>query len=269
MNGFETRLRQHLRLQMGAGTGVTSFLAVTYFIKQRFNGISLVIAILTGFAAVSTGAQLQIKKQLNCTVILIGVIYRDKQGTNNVWDLFCFIFLMLIILFTNIVVSMNIQNTQNKQIHHLMSKFIILMALLSLLLLVIQQTVLFLQVFKVIVKSQTFFMFAVQCRIVLLFIFNRMANVIDVLIKMSVFTLIRKLTNSQISRNAFSYRLNGSESQTISTTTNRQNGINNTDGIGRLPANSAATSTHNVFKQHRMVILVVIIMLMNKYVIQK
>ena len=51
---------------MGARSGVPSFLAVTCLIKQRFYGISLIIAIcICGFAAVSTAvAQLQIKRNL-------------------------------------------------------------------------------------------------------------------------------------------------------------------------------------------------------------
>ena len=39
---------------MGEGNEVTSLLAGTYFINQRFGAISLILAIPIGFAAVST-----------------------------------------------------------------------------------------------------------------------------------------------------------------------------------------------------------------------
>lgn len=90
---------------------------------------------------------------------------------------------------------------KNKQIqHHLTDKFIILIMM--------DQAVLHLQVLKVIVKSQIFFIFEIQCTIRLLFISNRMTYVIDILIKVSLFTLIRDSKNS----NAFSNCLNCSKS---------------------------------------------------------
>ena len=80
-----------LTVQSGARIGVTLFLAVICFMKQRFDGISVIIAIPIGLAVITTVvAQLQI----NLTVqLLIDVIYCDKQVTNNVCNLvFVFFF---------------------------------------------------------------------------------------------------------------------------------------------------------------------------------
>ena len=84
-----------LTVQNGTGIGITLLLAVIYFIKQRFDGISVIIAIPIIFAAVSTStvvAQLQI----NLTVkFLIDVIYCDRQVINNVCDLLFVYFFIL------------------------------------------------------------------------------------------------------------------------------------------------------------------------------
>ena len=86
----------------------------------------------------------------------------------------------------NVITPLNIYTNKQAQ-HHLKDQFTIILMIL-LLCNVIHQAVSYFQVF--IVRSQTFLILVVQCKIVLLFICNEMGYTNDILIKVSSFKLI-------------------------------------------------------------------------------
>ena len=168
-----------------AGVGVGLFLAAIYSITQVIVGLSLIIAVSTGIAAFSA---LIAELQLNFNVeASIGVIYSDSGVIQDSCYFFCnvFSFFSVFFEFVNVVLRMKYNIHHNNHLQQtLMNKFIQILVLFN----EIRQGLLYLQLSGPVIMSQTFFVFGVQCELVL-FVFSGMATVFDTLVKISFFTL--------------------------------------------------------------------------------